>query len=303
MHRWNTRDGRAPRIIAHRGASGYRPEHTLDGYTLAAAQGADVLEPDLVMSRDGVLYVRHDLGLARSTDVAQRGEFAARAREIAGVRDWWISDFDAAELDTLRAIQPFPARGTQYDGHFVLPRFSMTLDLLGALSARHDRKLALYPELKHPDYFRALGLDPVAALHGDLARHGLLGPASPVWIQCFDHAVLREAHARCGNPCYALFETAPADAQLDELAGWARGVAPGKRLLWDHAGVATKLAAAAHERGLEVHTWTFRDDHSPAPFASTCEELDAAFALGVDALFCDFPDTAVAARAAFLARG
>jgi len=304
MQRWKTLDGSAPRIIAHRGASGYRPEHTLDGYALAAAQGADVLEPDLVLSRDRVLFARHDLGLARSTDVASRAEFASRAREIAGQRDWWVSDFTASELDSLRAVQPFPERGRRFDGHLVVPRFAMLLDLRAAASANYGRTIAAYPELKHPEYFRALGLDPVAALHEELASRDLLGAASPVWIQCFDHGVLQEAQERCGNPCFALLENVPAEqakreALFREIALWAQGVAPPKHLLWDHAGSDNGLVATAHAFGLQVHAWTFRDDRSPAPFASAREELFAAFGLGVDALFCDFPDTAIDARKLF----
>lgn len=302
--KWKTRNGSAPRIIAHRGASGYRPEHTLDGYALAALQGADVLEPDLVMSRDGVLFARHDLGLSRSTDIAHRPEFASREREIAGVRDWWVSDFDAAEIDSLRAIQPFADRGTQFDGHFIIPRFGMLLDLAKASAVAQNRRIGVYPELKHPDYFRALGLDPVGALHDELRAHELLGPTSPVWIQCFDHAVLCEAKERCGNPCFALIEAAPAnrDALFRNLSGWAQGIAPGKYLVWDHAGNDAGFVDAAHAAGLDVHTWTFRDDRSPAPFSDTRAELDAAFRIGVDALFCDFPDTAIAARNAFANR-
>ena len=304
MPRWNTLDGSAPRNIAHRGASGYRPEHTLDGYALAAAQGADVLEPDLVLSRDRVLFARHDLGLSRSTDIASHPQFASRAREIAGQRDWWVSDFSASELDMLRAVQPFPERGRQLDGRFVLPRFAMLLDLRATASANYGRAIAVYPELKHPDYFRAIGMDPVAALHDELAPRDLLGHASPVWIQCFDHAVLREARDRCGNPCFALLENAPAepgarDALLRALALWAQGVAPPKHLLWDRAGNDSGLVSAAHAHGLQVHAWTFRDDRPPAPFTSPREELFAAFALGVDALFCDFPDTALDARKLF----
>ena len=302
--KWTTLEGRAPRIIAHRGASGYRPEHTLEGYALAAAQGADVLEPDLVMSRDGVLFVRHDLGLARSTDIASRAGFAARARGAEGARDWRVSDFDAAEIDSLRAIQPLPERGRQFDGQFVVPRFAAALDLLATLSGEQGRALALYPELKHPGYFRGLGLDPAAALEAELAPRTLLGEASPVWVQCFDHRVLREVKERCGNPCFALLEKVPDSASelaalLHDLSTWAQGVAPDKHLLWDEAGDATGLVDMAHGAGLEVHAWTFRDDRSPAPFATPREEFAFAFAQGVDALFCDFPDSAVSARAAF----
>lgn len=304
MRRWNTLDGSYPRIIAHRGASGYRPEHTLDGYALAAAQGADVLEPDLVLSRDGVLFARHDLGLSRSTDVALRPQFASRAREIAGQRDWWVSDFLAAELDTLRALQPFPERGAAFDGRFGIPRLATLLDLLAAVSSNYRREIALYPELKNPQYFRAIGLDPVAALHDELRQRNLLGGNSPVWVQCFDHAALHEVSKRCGNPCHALLESLPEaprarDALLGEFAAWTQGIAPPKYLLWDHAGNDSGLVAEAHACGLKVHAWTFRDDRSPAPFVSARDELFAAFELGVDGIFCDFPDTALAARTAF----
>jgi len=140
---WNTLHGLPPKIIAHRGASGYRPEHTLAGYLLAAEQGADVLEPDLVASRDGVLYARHDAGLARSTDVAAQPRFAARARTIADTRDWWISDFDAHEVDVLRAVQPFPGRGRQYDGQFGVPRFAQLLEMVGAARAQRSTPLII----------------------------------------------------------------------------------------------------------------------------------------------------------------
>lgn len=301
--KWKTLNGAAPRIIAHRGASGYRPEHTLDGYALAIAQGADVIEPDLVLSRDGVLYARHDLGLKRSTDIATRAEFASRLREIDGERDWWVADFAAVELDTLRAVQPFAERGALFDGRFALPRFSEVLDLASAALA-HGRPVGVYPELKDPGYFRSLGMDPVAAVHAALAPRGLARADSPIWLQCFDHAVLRQAHAACGNACYALVETLADDLaahapQWHELATWARGIAPGKYLLWDEHGRDHGVVAQAHDLGLEVHAWTFREDRSPLPFATPRAELEAAFALGVDALFCDFPDLAIAARDAF----
>lgn len=299
MRRWDTLLGLPPKIIAHRGASGYRPEHTLDAYTLAVAQGADVLEPDLVLSRDGVLYARHDLGLARSTDIASRPEFASRARAIGDTRDWWIGDFDAHEIDTLRAIQPSPERGLQYDGRFVVPRFGMLLELAKTESQARQRPIVVDAELKDPAFFQALGLDMASAVVAELQTHGLSGPQAPVWIECFDHAVLRDVHTRCGNACFALTESAPSAEQLRELARWARGIAPSKYLLWDNAARNSGLVCAAHALGLEVHAWTFREDRSPAPFATTDEEMRTAFALGVDALFCDFPDVAVARRDAF----
>lgn len=293
---WNTLNGSPPRIIAHRGASGYRPEHTLAAFELAMAQGADAIEPDLVASRDGVLYARHDLGLVRSTDIAVRPEFASRSRLIGGARDWWICDFDACELDRLRAIQPVPERGAEFDRLFGVPRFAELLDLVGRAQRQNARPLVVDAEIKNPAFFEENGIDVLAALAADLASRGLIGPRASVWLESFDHGFLRRAFARCGNPCFALLERAASDATLRELAMWACGVAPAKHLLWDGSGHDSGLVAAAHARGLEVHAWTFREDRSPESFSTPAEEMNAAFALGVDALFCDFPDVAVKAR-------
>jgi len=295
MH-WNTLNGRPPRIIAHRGASGYRPEHTLEAYALAVAHGVDALEPDLVASRDGVLFARHDIGLARSTDIAARAEFSARARVIDGVCDWWICDFDASEIDTLRATQPIAGRSTQFDRQFGVPRFAALLDFAQRVSAQRDRPLVIDAEIKDPAFFIERGIDVLGALAADLEARGLFGAQAPVWLESFDHVFLRRAFERCGNPCFALLDEMPDAIALRELAGWVCGIAPAKHLLWN--GVADSgLVDAAHARGLEVHAWTFREDQRSALFADTREEMHAAFALGVDALFCDFPDLAVAARA------
>jgi glycerophosphoryl diester phosphodiesterase len=251
------------------------------------------------MSRDGVLFGRHDLGLNDSTDVSRRREFAARAREIAGKRDWWISDFDAHEIDALRATQPVPSRGTHYDGHFIVPRFSQLLDVVAEAGRQHGAPVVVDIEMKHPGYFRALGHNMAGAVAAELHMRGLAGAQAPVWLESFDHAVLHETFERCGNASFALLDVAPGAQQLNELTGWARGIAPIKFLLWDNAAKNTGLVDAAHGLGLEVHAWTFREDRSPAPFASTREELFAAFALGVDAVFCDFPDIAVTLRTEF----
>lgn len=301
--RWNTLDGCAPRIIAHRGASGLRPEHTLEGYALAIAQGADVVEPDLVLSSDGVPFARHDVGLARSTDIAARVEFAAKAREIDGVRDWWSHDLEATEIDRLRAVQPWPGRSHEFDGREPPPRFARVLEL----ACTAERRVVVYPEFKEPRRFLANGLDPVEQVAAVLDTHDLAGDTAPVWLQCFDHAVLRRARQRCGNRCFALAETLPhaRDArskQIQELAQWADGIAPAKKLLWNAAGIDNGLVADAHSAGLEVHAWTFREDTSPAPFASPRAEFEAAFELGVDALFCDFPAVALAVRSAYAER-
>ena len=296
---WNTLNGLPPQIIAHRGASGYRPEHTLDAYALAIAQGADALEPDLVASRDGVLYARHDVGLARSTDIAWRAEFAQRARVVDGVLDWWISDFDADEIDTLRAVQPIPERGTQYDRQSAVPRFAQLLKLVQRANAQREKALVVDAEIKNPALFTSLGIDVLGALAADLEAHGMTGAQAPVWLESFDHAFLRRASERCGNACFALCERTPGAGTLRELAQWVCGVAPAKHLLWHHGVEDSGLVAAAHAYGLEVHAWTFREDRSPAPFASVRKEMDSAFALGVDALFCDFPDAALAARATY----
>lgn len=293
--RWKTLDGKPPRIIAHRGASGHRPEHTLEAYVLALDQGAEMLEPDIVASRDGVLFARHDFGLARSTDVASRPEFATRAREVAGIHDWWMADFDAAEIETLWAIQPVASRGTRFDGRLGVARFGALLDLVALFNHGRAVPVVIEAEIKQPD-------DAVlAALRYELESHALTGPHAPVWIECSDIAFLRRACEQCGNPGIALLEDVPREmaervALFRDLASWVRGVAPRKDTLWGEAGRDTDLVAVAHDAGLEVHAWTFRDDGDCAPFSSPQDELVAAFALGVDALFCDFPDTALAVR-------
>src|SRR5699024_2320510 len=148
-------------------------------------------------------------------------------------------------------------------------------------------------------WFRQRGQDPVALLVDVLQSRRATGTDARVWLQCLDHAVLREAHDACRNPCYALIETLDVSQWASTwraLQPWARGIAPDKRFLWDARGHDSGLVAAAHDAGLEVHAWTFRDDQEAPPFEHPTQALRMALSLGVDALFCDFPDTALAMR-------
>ena len=280
---------RDPWVIAHRGASGILPEHTLPGYALAIEQGADVIEPDLLASADGVLYARHDLGLARSTDVTMRPEYAARRRAgDDGVADWWISDFRAGEIDQLRAIQPWPGRPHHRDRSFRIPRFGEVLDLLLQERARRARPLLVYPELKHPEHYRALGIDLVELFAAEVAARGLTGPAAPVWVQCFDAGTLARVRECTGLPVVLL------SVGLPDAANDVDGFGVSKQALLSRPDGA-EFIREAHARGKCVHAWTFRDDQ-PAAGTDPSAECVAAFAAGCDALFSDFPATALAGR-------
>jgi glycerophosphoryl diester phosphodiesterase len=283
---WNTRDGQPPLILAHRGASGLRPEHTLEGYTLALQQGADVIEPDLVPSADGVLFARHEPTLARSTDISRLAQFAARQRD----GEWSSLDLSAAELDALRARQPFPGRSTAFDDQYRVPRFAAILDWAAQAAADRGRPLILYPEIKHPSEFATRGVDPVPLF---IAAVQALPAHVSVWVQCFEAEPLRRVHAATGLHC-ALLLDADDDwrAAIAAHGGWLSRLGVNKTLL------GPELLDLAHTRGLAVDAWTFRDDALGAGFAGIEYEMQAAMRLGADGLFCDFPATGIAARGA-----
>ena len=291
---WTTLDGRAPHIIAHRGASGLRPEHTLEGYTLALEQGADVVEPDLVVSRDLQLIVRHDRGLARSSDIAAHPAFASRKRD----GDWWVEDFDAAEIAQLRATQPFPQRDHRHDGEFRIPTFAAALLWAEMASRQRNAPVLLYPELKSPGLLAAQGRDPVPRFIA-LARQR--NPSRVrLWLQCFEIEPLRVLREQAEVPVYLL---------LDQGADWRRtlalhgsavdGFGAHKSLLAGSDGRSTGLIEEAHALGLGVHAWTYRDDAVAPGFRNVEAELELAFALGVDGVFSDFPQTALRCRERF----
>ena len=190
-----TLHGDKPLIIGHRGAAGYLPDHTLQGYQTAIAMGADFIEPDLVATQDGVLVARHEPNITATTDVAQRAEFAARktTKRVDGVEEegWFASDFTLAELKILRAIQPFAERDAQFNGQFQIPTLVEVLDLAKAESAKVGRTVGVYAETKHPTFHAALGLALEDRLLATLAQYGYTAKNSPVILQSFEVASLQ----------------------------------------------------------------------------------------------------------------
>ena len=326
-----------PIVIAHRGASGERPEHTLAAYQLAIDHGADFIEPDLVMTKDGVLVCRHENEIGWTTDVGARPEFRDRrtTRQIDGqpVTGWFTEDFTLAELKTLRAKERIPdvrPGNTAWDGREAIPTFDEVLDL----AARAGRTVGVYPEIKHPGWFARRGLPMEPALLAALSRAGLNRADAPVFIQCFEVGPLRALRAQTPVKLIQLASHAggPADfaaagrprpyldlmtpAGLAEIATYADGIGPEKTLLVprdsEHRSLTpTRVLADAHAAGLLVHPWTFRSENWFLPLelrrgaaqekGDFAGEYERFFALGVDGVFSDHPGDAVRVAAAFSA--
>ena len=311
---WATLDGAKPLIIAHRGASGYLPEHTLEAYALAIEQGADVIEPDLVLTKDGVLVARHDRYLSTTTNVADKPEFADRRRVNPDTTydardDWWIEDFTLAELKSLRARQPFDGRSTEFDDQFEIPTFAEMLALIEAKAAEVGRPIGVYPETKHPGFFAAIGLDFEAPLLAALEGFD----AGPVFIQSFEPDILKRLKGKTDAKLVQLvYEETPGagpNIPLDIIAQYADGVGPSKNIVIGQDLCPSGFLTRAHDLNLLVHPWTFRDDqvgpYGDADRNSDCADVSYAdvklelrefFSAGVDGVFTDFPDTAVKAR-------
>ena len=192
---YNTLDGQRPLVIGHRGAAGYRPDHTLEGYKLAIEMGADFIEPDLVATKDGELIARHEPNITGTTDVASHPEFAARktTRMVDGVAEtgWFATDFTLAEIKTLRAIQPLSDRDASFNGKFSIPTLKEVLDLAKSESTRVGRTIGVYPETKHPTYHVNAGLKLEDRLLTILASYGYTQKSSPVIIQSFEVSNLK----------------------------------------------------------------------------------------------------------------
>ncbi len=304
---WATRTGEAPLVIAHRGASGERPEHTEAAFALALEQGADVLEPDLQVSSDGVLIVRHDPYLSSSTDIASRPEFTDRRAERFGREDWWVADFTAAELSTLTASQVFDDRSQLYDGHFPVLTFPAFLDFVAQQEAACGCTIPIEPEVKLPALYAAEGLDPLPILIATLEARGLNAEDSPVVIQSFDPDFLQRLRPETPLPL-AMLIASPDEAgydagglSLSQIANFADGVGANKAMLLNPDASSTGYLEAAHALGLDIHVWTVRDDRPPLIGETVEDELRALYALGVDAVFTDHPATAVQVREAMAA--
>jgi glycerophosphoryl diester phosphodiesterase len=314
-----------PILIGHRGASGYRPEHTMASYELAIAQGADYIEPDLVSTKDGVLVARHENEIGGTTDVADHPEFADRrtTKVIDGspVTGWFTEDFTYRELRTLRAKERLPQvrpDNTAYDGQERIPTFDQVLRL-----ARREG-VGVYPETKHPTYFDSIGLSLEEPLVAALAKRHWDDADDPVIIQSFEVSNLKQLDTMIDVPLAQLVDASggPADlpgttyasmvtaAGLKAIATYADGLGANKswvlpRDAAGNTGAPSTVVPDAHAAGLIVHVWTLRrenqfmarnfrtgtDPNAPGDLAAEARAfLDA----GVDGIFSDNPDLVAA---------
>lgn len=295
----SSRSGRSdpvdPLVIAHRGASGYRPEHTLAAYDLAVGMGADYIEPDLVMTKDGVLVDRHEPEISETTDVDERPEFADRettklidGKEVSG---WFVDDFTLAELKTLRATERLPdlrQESSTFDGRYEVPTFEEVLEQRAELASRTGRSIGIIPEIKHSTYLHEEGFDPEAEVARLVKKHGLNHRRSPLWVQSFELTALkdlRESHgyrgrstfltSAAGGP-YDLHDEGTTYAELTtresmrDLSRWIDGFGPEKNQVVARAedgslGEPTTFVDDAHAAGLEVMPYTFRAENEFLP--------------------------------------
>jgi len=353
-----TLEAKAPLVIAHRGASGELPEHTLEAYRLAILQGADFIEPDLVSTKDGVLIARHEPNLIATTDVATRPEYADRrsSRSVDGVLEdgYFASDFTLAEIKTLRALTPQSYRSQVYNGTFEIPTLAEIIDLAKEMEAITGRAVGLYPETKHPSYHDALGLSLEEKLVATLKENEFTDP-SRVIIQSFEVSNLKQLRttllpeaglnlplvqlldaydvAADGSLIYADVNARPYDfvlsgdartyadlqtpAGLKDIASYANGIGPWKPMIRstrivdsNNDGLAddltgdgvvdgrdrqaiepSSLVANAHQEGLFVHAYTFRNEPRflASSYADAAAEVSSFLKLGVDGFFTDYP--------------
>jgi glycerophosphoryl diester phosphodiesterase len=293
-------------IIAHRGASGHRPEHTLEAYSLAIDMGADVIEPDIVATKDGALIARHENEIGGTTDVAGKFPDRKTTKTIDGtsITGWFTEDFTLAELKTLRARERLAFRSHAYDGQFVIPTFDEVIELADRRSASGGRRIGVYPETKHPTYFRSIGLPLEQRVLDVLAKHGKQSRDDLVFIQSFERSSLRTLRPLTKLRLVQLLDRGAdvSGARLAEIATYADGIGANTRLVipstGDRLDPPTTLVEDAHRAGLFVHVWTLRSEPQflpPAYGGDPRKEYLQFASLGVDGIFGDFPDVARAA--------
>ncbi|MEV4221910.1 glycerophosphodiester phosphodiesterase [Nonomuraea sp. ATR24] len=325
-------------VIGHRGAAGHRPEHTQGSYELAVALGADWIEPDLVPTKDHVLVARHENEISGTTDVSLRPEFAARrtTKVIDGrnVTGWFTEDFTLAELKTLRAVERLPSirqRNTVYNGYYQVLTFQEVIDLAERMSRQYGKRVGVFPETKHPTYFRSIGLPLEEPLIETVKRNGLNRPNSPVVVQSFEPSSLKRVAKDLRVPLWQALGTSgqPYDLKaagdpttyadmmkpegLAKIAEYAQWIGPDKSSAipvnpdgsW---GKPTTLVSDAHRAGLKIGVYTFRSENQylpgplrrgqvPTDHGDALAEYRAHLDLGVDAFVTDYPDTAALAKA------
>lgn len=309
-----------PLVIAHRGASGYLPEHTLAGAAFAYASGADYIEPDLVLTKDGIAIVLHDIHLEQTTNV--ENVFPARKR---GDGRWYAMDFTLAEVKTLRVHERtdsaggkavFPERYPMADTPFTVPTFEELITLIGGLNKSTGRQVGIYPEIKAPTFHKAAGFDIVKIVIEVLGRHHLNQAGAKVFLQCFDPQALIYAKEALKSPLprvqligenewheaevdYTAMRT---EAGIKAVARYASAIGPSLSHLFSIKRVNGKpvvtpsgLAKLAHQSGLLVHPYTIRSDQLPEGVTNLDQYLKLVFAVGgADGVFTDFTDLTVA---------
>jgi len=361
-----TLDGKPPLVAAHRGASGYLPEETIEAYVKAIELGADYIELDLVSTKDGALVARHDPNLGISTDVATRPEFAARKRTVSVDGEvqtgWFSNDFTLAEIKTLGAISTDAERPQEFNGRFKIPTLQEVIALARRKSQETGRTIGIYPETKNPSYFKLLGLPLEDKLLAALAEAGWSSRSAPVILQSFEPGSLKYMRSKgstlrmvqlidgdsvdlkTGAVTFGVPSDRPYDwtlagdkrnfdamvtpAGLAEIKTYADGIGPWKRYIVSVKGTVgadgkvqdlngdgkvndadavttapSTLIADAHKAGLFVHAFTFRNEKrrlAGSYRGDPKQEYLQFYELGLDGLFTDFTDTALAARAEYL---
>ena len=278
-------------VIAHRGASGYLPEHTLEAYAYAFALGADYIEPDLVRTKDGEFICLHDIHLEGTTNVEE--VFPDRKREDGR---WYAADFTLDEVKSLQAHERLDGRFPKEGADFEVPTLTEMIELIQGLNSATGRNVGIYPELKGPSFHRDAGLAMEEDFLAILSRYGYEGPDARVYVQCFEDEPLRRMREELGSKLPQVMLMGGRQAEewltaegLDDIATFANGVGPDKTAIDRDPDAVIR----AHERGLVVHPYTIRADNVGRGYEDVADELFIFYHThNVDGVFTDHPDAA-----------